>query len=52
MRNGKVGSQVSDIYRSRSLGEEPLGKLGEEGEPAIERRREYRVFELDWGERK
>ena len=38
-----------------SLGEEQLGKLeeeeDEEGEPAIERRREYTVFGLDLGER-
>ena len=35
-----------------SLGEEQLGKLGkEEGEPAIERKREYAVLGLDLGER-
>ena len=41
LRNGKVGSQVSGIDRSRLDGRKQLGKLGEEeGEPAIERRRE------------
>ena len=38
-----------------SLGEEQLGKLGEEedeeGEPAIERRKEYTVFGFDLGQR-
>ena len=34
------------------LGEEQLGKLGEEeGEPAIEQRREHRVFGFDLGKR-
>ena len=48
MRNGKVGSQVIGIDRCRFLGEEQLGKLGEEEdeeeEQAIERRREHTVF--------
>ena len=38
--------------RPISLGVEQFGKLGEEeGEPAIERKREYTVFEFNWGER-
>ena len=48
-------SQVSGINRSRFLGEGQLGKLGEEeheeGEPAIERRRECTDLGLDLGER-
>ena len=48
LRNGKVGSQVGVVDRSRFLGEEQFGKFGE---PVIERRREYRVFRLDLGER-
>ena len=51
LRNGKVESQVSGVDRSRFLGEEQLGKLGEEDEPAIERRRECTDFGLDLGER-
>ena len=52
LRDGKVRSQVSGINRSRFLGEEQLGKLGdEEGEPAIERRRECTDLGLDLGER-
>ena len=52
LRNGKVESQVSGIDRSRFPGEEQLEKLGdEEGEPAIERRRECTDFGLDIGER-
>ena len=40
--NGKMGSQVSGIDKNDFLGGEQMGKLGEEeGEPAIERRREY-----------
>ena len=34
------------------LGEEQLGKLGEEEGPATERRREYTDLGLDLGERK
>ena len=55
LRSGKLRSQVSSLDRSRSLGEEQLGKLGdeedEEGEPAIERRRECTDLGLDLGER-
>ena len=55
LRNGKVRPQVSGIDRSRFPGEEQLGKLGEEedeeGEPAIERRRECTDLGLDLGER-
>ena len=55
MRNGKVRLQVSGINRSRFLGEEQLGKLGEkedeEGEPAIERRRECTDLGFDLGKR-
>ena len=52
LRNGKVGSQVSSIDRSRSLGEEQLGKIGEEEDEAVaERRREYIVLGLNLGER-
>ena len=55
LRNGKVGSQVSGIDRSRILGEEQLGKLGEEedeeGEPAIGQRRECTDLGLDLDER-
>ncbi len=41
LRNGKVGSQVSGTDRSRFTGRRTVGKLEEEeGEPAIERRRE------------
>ena len=48
LRNGKVGSQVGGIDQSRLPGRRTVGKLGEEeGEPAIERRREY----TDLGER-
>ena len=50
LRNGKVGSQVSGIDRSRflwKLGEEE----DEEGGPAIERRRECTDLGLDLGER-
>ena len=49
LRNGKVGSQVSGID---VMGEEQLGKLGEEDEPAIERRTECTNLGLDLGERK
>ena len=52
LRNGKVESPVSGIDRADSLGEEHFGKLGdEEGEPAIEQRRECTDFGLDLGER-
>ena len=55
LRNEKVGSQVSGIDEADSLGEEQLGKLGEEkdeeDEPAIERRRECTDLRLDLGER-
>ena len=55
LRNGKVGSQVSGKTEADSLGEEQLGKLeeeeDEEGEPAIERRRECTDLGLDVGER-
>ena len=48
LRNGKVGSQVGGIDQSRFPGRRTVGKLGEEeGEPAIERRREC----TDLGER-
>ena len=44
--------QVSGIDRADSLEEEQLRKLGEEeGEPAIERRRECTDLGLDLGER-
>ena len=40
------------LDRADSLREEQSGKLGEEeGEPAIERRREYTVFGFNLGER-
>ena len=55
LRNGKVRSQVSGVDRSRFLGEEQFGKLGEKedekGDPAIERSREYTVFGFDLGEK-
>ena len=55
LRNGKVGSQVSGIDRSRFPEEEQFEKLGEEEDeeagPAIERRREYTVLGFDLGER-
>ena len=52
LKNGKVRSQVSGIDRSDSLGEEQLGKLGEEeDDPALERRRECTDLGLDLGER-
>ena len=50
-----MGSQVSGIDRSRFSGRGILRKLGEEedeeGEPAIQRKREYTNFGLDLGER-
>ena len=53
LRNEKVQSQVSGINRSRFPRRRTLGKLGEEeGEPAIERRRECTDLGLDLGERK
>ena len=55
LRNGKVRSQVSGVDRSRFPGRRTVGKLGEEedeeGEPAIERRRECTDLGLDLGER-
>ena len=54
LRNGKVESQVSGMNDADSLGEEQLGKLGEEedeeGEPVIEQRRECIDLGLDLGE--
>ena len=44
-------SQVIAKTEAHSLGEEKLGKLGEEEEPATERRREYRDLGLDLGEK-
>ena len=53
MRNGKVGSQVSGIDRSRFSGRRTVEEIKRGGrKPAIERRREYTVFGLDLGERK
>ena len=47
-----MGSQVNGIDQTNSLGEEQLGKLGEEEEdPATEQKREYIDLELDLGER-
>ena len=55
LRNGKVRSQVSGIDRSRFPERRKLGKLGEEeneeGEPAIEPRKECTDLGLDLGER-
>ena len=52
LRNGKVRRQISGIARSRFPGRRTVGKLGEEeGEPAIERRRECTDLWLDLGER-
>ena len=55
LRNGKVGSQVSSIDRSRFPGRRTVRKVRrrkvEEGEPAIERRRECTDLGLDLGER-
>ena len=55
LKNGKVGSQVSDIDQSRFPQRKTVGKLGEEedeeGEPAIERRRECTDLGLDLDER-
>ena len=57
LRNGKVGSQVTGIDRSRFPGRRTVGKLGEEeeeeeGELLIGRRRECTDLGLDLGERK
>ena len=52
LRNGKVRSQVSGVDRSRFPGRRTVGEEEDkEGEPAIERRREYTVCEFDLGER-
>ena len=55
LRNGKVGSQVSGIDRSRFPGRRTVGEVeeeeDEEGEPTIERRRECTDLGLDLGER-
>ena len=51
LRNGKVRPQVGSIDRSRFPGRRTVGKLGEEGEPAIEQRRECTELGLDLGER-
>ena len=55
LRDGKVRPQVSGINRSRFPGRRTVRKLGEEedeeGEPAIERRRECTDLGLDLGER-
>ena len=55
LRNGKVGSQVGGIDRSQFPGRRIVWEIGEEedeeGEPAIERRRECAVFGFDLGER-
>ena len=55
LRNGKVRSQVSGINRSRFPRRRTVGKVrreeDEEGEPAIERRRECTDLGLDLGER-
>ena len=52
LRNGKVGSQVSGIDRSRFHGRRTVGKLGvEEHELAIERRRGCTDLGLDLGKR-
>ena len=48
--NGKVGSLVSGINRSRFPGRRAVGE-DEEGEPAIEQRRECTDLGLDLGER-
>ena len=50
LRNGKMGSQVSGIDRSRFPGRRTDGE-DEEEEPAIQRRRECTNLELDLGER-
>ena len=54
LRNGKVRSQVIGEDRSRFPGRRTVGKVrrgeDEEGEPAIEQRREYTVVGLDLGE--
>ena len=50
LRNGKVRSQVSGIDRSRFPGRRTVWEIrreDEEGEPAIDRRREYTVLGLD-----
>ena len=52
LRNKKEGSQLRGVDRRDSLGEEQLGKLGEEkDQPAIERRKEYTDLGFDLGER-
>ena len=56
LRNGKVGSQVSGIDRSRLPGKGTVGGIrrgrNEEREPAIKQRRECTDLGLDLGERK
>ena len=55
LRNGKVGSQVIGIDRNQFPVRRTVGEVGEEedqeGEPAIERRRECTDLGLDLGER-
>ena len=51
LRNGKVRSQVSGIDRGRFPGRRTVRKEDEEGEPAIERKRECTDLGLDLGER-
>ena len=46
-----MGSQIGSIDRSRLRLEKFGVEKDEEGEPAIEQRREYTVFGLDLGER-
>ena len=50
LRNGKVGSQVSGIDRSRLHGRRTVGEEDEE-ESTTERRREYTVLGFNLGER-
>ena len=51
LRNGKVRSQVSGIDRSRSPGRRAVEEVDEEGEPAIERRRECTDLGFDLGKK-
>ena len=52
LRNGKVGSGVSNVDRNRFTERGTVGYLGEEGdEPAIKRKKECTDLGLDLGER-